>query len=336
MYGRRSDNPCRHVLLPLMLQLHDLEGSPRIRLRARWREVFSTAQQAARFWTGSDASLIIASASSGDWQKLRDRMPALGSALRKNAFRIHPQLYFKAMLDAWWARADAVLRPRGLCVVLLGPDGAGKSSGIEALTQLLAPAFPRNEIRGFAPPLGRLLGRRPAGTSEPHGLPRRSRAASLIRAAYWLAFYLTGHIGLRIARARSTLVLYDRHFADILVDAKRYRYGGPDAILRFIWRVMPKPDLVILLDAPAEVLQARKQEVSFAETARQREGYLAFVSGLKTGRVLDAAAPSEKVAGDAAALILARQAGRENRSSSGKFAASDSNSVPVLDAPFQR
>ncbi len=59
-------------------------------------------------------------------------------------------------------------------------------------------------------------------------------------------------------------MLNDRHFLDILVDQRRYRYGGPLWLLRLIRRLIPKPDLVNLLDAPPKVLQARKQELSFA------------------------------------------------------------------------
>jgi hypothetical protein len=41
-------------------------------------------------------------------------------------------------------------------------------------------------------------------------------------------------------------------------------------------------------DAPAEVLQARKQEVSFEETERQRLAYLQQVESLGNGYVVRA------------------------------------------------
>jgi thymidylate kinase len=58
---------------------------------------------------------------------------------------------------------------------------------------------------------------------------------------------------------------------------------------------MPKPDLVILLDAPAELVQSRKREVPLAETVRQRKAYLTLVRGLQNGRVVDASQPFERV-----------------------------------------
>jgi thymidylate kinase len=53
-------------------------------------------------------------------------------------------------------------------------------------------------------------------------------------------------------------------------------------------RIVPTPKLVILLDAPAEVLQSRKKEVSYAEAARQREAYLKLVGNMNKGIIIDA------------------------------------------------
>ena len=121
------------------------------------------------------------------------------------------------------------------------------------------------------------------------------------------------HLTLHWARARSTLVLYDRHFTDILIDPRRYRYGGPRWALRLNAWLAPRPDLVLLLDAPAETLQARKQEVPFAETARQRALYREFVRGLHNGHIVDAGGSREHVAAQAASIILDRQAERCRR-----------------------
>jgi thymidylate kinase len=106
------------------------------------------------------------------------------------------------------------------------------------------------------------------------------------------------------------LVLHDRHLVDTLVDPRRYRYTGPSWLLRLIWRLIPKPDLVILLDAPAEVLQARKQEVPFEETTRQRQAYLSLVGTIRNGHVVDAARPMEQVIGEVNDMILRHLATR--------------------------
>jgi thymidylate kinase len=182
--------------------------------------------------------------------------------------------------------------------------GAGKSSVINALGPKLEPVLPRNVCWGFAPPLLSLFRRSARSTNQPHGLPARSLPTSLMRLCYWFAYHMFSFLGLRLALARSTLVMYDRHFVDILVDAKRYRYGGPGWTLRLLWQLIPKPDLVVLLDAPPEVLQARKQEVPLDVTARQRQAYLSLVRTLPNGRIVDANQAQARVADRVAEVVL--------------------------------
>jgi thymidylate kinase len=62
---------------------------------------------------------------------------------------------------------------------------------------------------------------------------------------------------------------------------------------------MPRPKLWILLNAPADVLQARKQEVAPEETARQVGAYLTFVRSQPKHVIVDASQPLDKVIADA-------------------------------------
>ena len=203
-------------------------------------------------------------------------------------------------------RLRRLINPPGFHVVLLGPDGAGTSSTIAALEAVMAPLFARTDVKGFAPTLRQLLGKRQGNTSTPHALKPRSLPASLLRAAWWTTFALISHVSLRWDKARSTLILNDRHFIDILVDPVRYRYGRPRWLLRIIARLMPRADAVILLHGPAEILQARKKELTVEETARQCRDYLALVSALPRSHVIDAAQPFEAVVAAAARIVLAK------------------------------
>jgi thymidylate kinase len=84
-------------------------------------------------------------------------------------------------------------------------------------------------------------------------------------------------------------------------------------LAKLVGRVFPQPDLVILLDAPPEVLHARKREVSFEETTRQREAYLELVHQLPNGHVVDASKPVHEVVADAERIILDHVAARTAR-----------------------
>jgi thymidylate kinase len=268
-------------------------------------------RQLARFWGGASAAQIVAAAGSGDWTPIRPSLARLGAELRRR----HPVRALGNWLCRTAGRAKQVYRPdTGLEVVILGPDGAGKSSVVQAAREQLGEAFARTACRRFPPALLSRLLRQPEPPPEknPHGSPPRSWLASVVRAVgYWFGYcgpgyWVTVHLGL----ARSTLVLHDRHLVDVLVDPLRYRYGGPAWLPRLLFRLVPKPDLVILLDAPAEVLHSRKQEVPFEETVRQREAYLALVGSMRNGHVVDADRPPEQVSGGVADVILRHQADR--------------------------
>jgi thymidylate kinase len=285
-------------------QLNDAQGR---RLNALYaQDPAGCQQQVARFWGDKNTALIVSAASSGDWTPLRRCLSRLGTELRMRAMLRHPW----RSIGNWWLHMRRRVRSGfwpegGLTVVFLGPDGAGKTSVIKAVRQGLAGAFARTTCYYFAPGLLSLF-RGPAGPTLPHAAAPRPLVISVMQAlCYWLVYYLICYrLAIHFALARSTLVLHDRHLLDALVDAKRYRYGGPTWLLRLIWRFTPKPDLVILLDAPPGVLQARKQEVPFEETARQCEAYLSLMKTMKNGHVVDVARPLEHVVRDVNDIIL--------------------------------
>jgi thymidylate kinase len=66
---------------------------------------------------------------------------------------------------------------------------------------------------------------------------------------------------------------------------------------------MPRPKLWILLDAPAEVLQARKQEVLPEESARERQAYRVFVQSRRDHVIVDVSQPLDQVIADVESAI---------------------------------
>jgi thymidylate kinase len=67
--------------------------------------------------------------------------------------------------------------------------------------------------------------------------------------------------------------------------------------------IYPKPDLVIYLDAPAEVLFARKGEGTIAALERRRQEYLEMRNLVKHFAVVDASQPEDDVARRVTELI---------------------------------
>ncbi len=183
----------------------------------------------------------------------------------------------------------------GLWVAVFGPDGAGKSAAIQQLTQ--EPSIFRNSKRFHFRPMFTRSWQDSPPVLDPHGEPPRGFLFSSLKLLYWLADYWYGYLAvIRPAHHTSTLVVFDRYCYDVLVDPERYRL--PASTLRlaqFVAWLVPSPDLCILLDVPAEILQQRKPEVTGAESQRQRLAYLQMFQSMPNAFVIDAARPLDEV-----------------------------------------
>lgn len=199
----------------------------------------------------------------------------------------------------------------GLWVVVFGPDGAGKSAAIQWLTQELSPYFNGVERFHFRPMFTRRWQDSPP-VVDPHGKPRRGFPFSSLKLLYWFADYWYGYAAVvRPALLNSTLVLFDRYYHDVLVDPERYRLPASTLwFAKLLARFIPAPDLHILLDVPAEILQQRKPEVTCEESHRQRMAYREMFQSMPNAFIIDAARPLDEVAEQMKSEILDALANR--------------------------
>ncbi len=266
-----------------------------------------------RFWGESDAKDIVRCVEERDWDGLRALFPRLRAELMMRRFIRQPVSAAYSLVMNVMRRASRFLRPSfGLHVVFLGPDGVGKSTVIEVVSKEIAPAFMGLGYQTFAPSI--LPRKFQPDKKLPHELPPRSLPGSLLKACWWLVCYTVGYLfTVHTVRGRAGIVLCHRYLMDAIVDPKRYRYSGPIWVLKAIRFVAPKPDLVILLDAPAEVIQKRKQEVPLEETARQREDFRAVIRGQRNAHIVDASQPLAKTVADVNEIIVAHLRRRLSR-----------------------
>jgi thymidylate kinase len=188
-----------------------------------------------------------------------------------------------------------------LKIVILGPDGAGKSSVIDGLMDRLECGGRIVKMRHLKPRFVAQLRNQPVIiVVDPHGKPPRGALLSLVKIVVWLIEEWYAHL---FHEKKEAVLICDRYYHDLLVDPKRYRFGAPVWTAELVGRLMPQPKLWILLDAPADVLQARKQEVTAEETVRQCDAYRAFVRKQRQYVIVDASQPLDKVIADAAHAI---------------------------------
>jgi thymidylate kinase len=229
------------------------------------------------------------------WQAVVTDIVRLREALHRQAPRESLRSKLRQTARNLYRVVNRIIYPTGLSIAFMGPDGSGKSAVITDVAKQLAPAFRQVEYRHLKPrAAGKQSQHQPV--TDPHGQPPRGKLGSLAKLVHFWASYWKGTVSwLYPAKICSTLVLFDRYFQDLQADPRRYRYSGPLKPAQWLGRWLPGPDLVFILDAPPEALQARKQEVPFAESARQRGAYLKLACEFRHASVIDASQPLEQV-----------------------------------------
>jgi thymidylate kinase len=209
--------------------------------------------------------------------------------------------------------AHRLIRPSGFTVAFLGIDGGGKSSVVRHMIENLAPAFPRTRYHHFKP---NLLGRPPQPAStlviHPTGVARGISMLGMARLAYYLLDYSIGYAcKVWPQRLRSALVIFDRHYYDLGIDPIRLRRRIPMALARGFAMFVPKPDLVIVVNTPAETARSRKAGVPpLEEAARQQAAYLALARALPNACIVDGSKQVTQLAHEVGRLILDRMSAR--------------------------
>jgi thymidylate kinase len=220
-------------------------------------------------------------------------------------------------------------------VALIGADGAGKTSvarrleeegalpikylymGVnpEAATQMLVSTRLLLSVKrrlGKASPAGgppdpSLKKPPPSGMWKRalHGLRSSLRMANQLGEEWFrqlLAWYYQG---------RGYVVLFDRHFYADYHAHDVSGASGPRSLSRrlhgfVLRRLYPRPDLVILLDAPSQVLFDRKREGTIELIERRRQEYIRLQKEMPEMAIVDVSQPLDLVKREVLELIRLR------------------------------
>ena len=209
------------------------------------------------------------------------------------------------------------------CIAVIGGDGAGKTTITRRLLESRRAPFRylymgiNVESSNVALPTSRLLQRlrhgrrRPASTHATGAArPRPRGARGALRSAARLLYRLSEEWYRQLLcwsyELGGAIVLCDRHFLYDFYEppGRRAAKGLADRLhLWILEHLYPRPDLVLFLDAPAELLMARKGEASLGFLEARRAAMLEIGAGDPRFARIDATQPLDAVTAEVVARI---------------------------------
>lgn len=259
-------------------------------LRAAWAPDLSWARLAALIDTESWPALLRAAPQIARRLGRGQRLAVRGRTLAGRALR---------KLD----RIAGVLQPRALTVALLAPDGGGKTTlATELARRFFLPSRyiymgTNLDASTIGLPTTRWIQARSQRASKPIRLLARGLRFPNNVAEQWYRYGVSYY-----HMVRGRLVLFDRYVYD--APAAQRRTSLKSRLRRWMLAaIAPKPDLVVFLDAPGEVLYARKGEHSPSILEQQRQHYLGLQQHLPQMVVVDATNNADQVRRTVTSLI---------------------------------
>ena len=171
-------------------------------------------------------------------------------------------------------------------IAIIGPDGVGKSTILSSLIneythEKIKKVFLLiRHYRNSKPddPVGNYL--------KPAYSPIVSILKLIIKAIIWIITY---YIKLLPMQRSGTLIVCDHfYFLITVLDPLKLRLSGPASIRNLFYRMVPKPDYYIYLDAPLDVVYARKQETTREELGQLINRHHEFLSNTPNSVSVDA------------------------------------------------
>ena len=177
----------------------------------------------------------------------------------------------RSRLERFHLAGSAGAPTLGLSVAILGPDGAGKTTLAHALAESVP--LPTRQVY--------------MGVWREYRWDRWLRYVPGARLAARMARLAARSVQCRYHRRRGRVVLLDRFTYDAALPSPDLDWRGR-VTLAAVRLLSTDPDLVLVLDAPAEVMYARKGEQGVPVLARDRGSYLSLAAGNPAATVIDA------------------------------------------------
>lgn len=158
-------------------------------------------------------------------------------------------------------------------IVIVGPDGTGKSTLVDRLTERASEGGIPVRRGHWRPGLIRPhAGRQRGPVRDPHERRARGPLSTIVRLVLFTIDQVLGLLGPWRRASRHGLLIVERGWFDMAVDPRRYRLPAwASHLVLGVGRALPRAGLTVLLTGDPSILHARTGEIGTTETARQLE-----------------------------------------------------------------
>lgn len=260
------------------------------------------------------ASSLVQKAQIGAWDKIESNSFNFQKKLFSHAFLRNPfsTIYgFFAFLYGYFSASFS--KRSGIVLVLVGPDGSGKTTIAEAIRKSLSDLFPNQRYYhghfGILPELKKIKIFFPGGkdlvaensNSDIEGektvvLPNPANPVGLMRHLAYLSYYsidyFLGHFIAARSRGRGDLLLSDRYFYDYIIQPRPSKF--PEWPVLFLMKFIPKPDILLYLKCRSDVIYKRKPELTTSEISRQQSVIENTIATMPNCHEIDTSSDNEK------------------------------------------
>lgn len=192
--------------------------------------------------------------------------------------------YFRRLLYIKFFSQD------GIHIVLLGPDGAGKTTlgnilfKSEFANDFFEKKFYNHTNFKLIPPLNKYFSflKKSKKKYVPRNLKKLSLFKAMIYPIYYFFDYLMGHFWLYIKKTRGgSFVIFDRYFDEYFIQKTYDRV--PRRFLKFIQFFIPKPTIYFLITSSSTEIHKRKKEMTLQEIDDQLIRFKKLIKNKKNG-----------------------------------------------------
>jgi thymidylate kinase len=220
----------------------------------------------------------------GEWQALEELSRPLADALNRRRPRSERARAAAASIFATARKPLLLQRRRGINVALIGPDGAGKST-MAAELQHSYPFESRVVYMGLWKGAG--------------GRPARRLAEILSRPLRIWHRYAQA----QYHQLRGRLVIFDRYVYEARLPAQPPWRAIKRPYFWILGHMVPPAQTSVVLDVPADMAYARKQENSADGLESERRFYAELVDRIPALQVVDGSRDVETVSADITAIL---------------------------------